>query len=497
MKTFSLFAILFISEILYSQKAIKLTASDNYPGTSYNWDIGAIGDKYYFANLSEDNTILLKVYDESMKLAEKKLSITKPEGKFESLSFITLANKIYYFRLISEKKKYTLYAWIIDADELSVSKTPVTIFSLDAESAVPINIHYNRKKAGFFIVVTPFNFKSNSYVSEYELDLFLNADLSVKWQKQIPYESPQKFNVQNFYVGSNVAASSNLTMDADGNIYIGYSEVQSNAKLKLNPEKYFVDVIDYEGTKVSSIELPFQSDVWINNLSLKLVDDKLVCAGFYGIENNSQPGGIYKIVYNKDKGNKISESFIPFTESYLALLDNSGINSNNGGLKDFMNVNSYVCENGDAIYYAQQRTTSITGNIIALYMNAAGDLVYNKVIRLTQMILLGSAPELVSDNANGYMTTVSDNAIYFLFNDNEKNAANSESESSAPFAGKNTAAFIVKIDENGQMDKKQINEPGDDYFLKLSTLMNGKNALVVKLVKGKSKIENFKYLRIE
>ena len=457
--------------------------------------LGSVNGTYYFIQYSDDNALHIINLDDNLNPVENKFPITAPTGKPQASKCMLLGDNIYYFKLMNNKGVLTLYSWKLPTTEMKIS-APNELFSVEAEAYVDIMMNKNDANNLLNITYTPYNKNMTAYVATYQTTILFNSELEQQWTKKKEFDKTREILFDEGGGFSYIFVSKDF--EEDGVWYKDYRIQEGDAKLKLNPDKYYVEAKSSTGENVLKIELPFVKDKVFTTMEINIKGDTLICAGFYGVDNNIQQSGIYKIEYDKMSGKMLSENYKPFSSTYLQTLKEYAVAMNDNGLKNFKNEKIYFCSNGDVIYTAQESFGGINGNIIILYMNGEGKVQYNKVIRLKQASPVGADYErlkLYAQNNLGYNGIVNDNTLTLYLNDNIENADHDAEDKPEQLWKKDAGAFAFEVSPNGNIKKERIGE--NDYFYKLGSAIANGDEVLLELIKGEAKTEAYKLVLIK
>lgn len=493
MKTYLLLAVLFVGINVYGQQS-GITLSKPLTGKEPSL-LGKIKDTYYFIEYSDDNALHIITMDEKLSPVEKKFPITSPTGKPQASKCILLGDNIYYFKLLSNKGEFSLYSWKISTADMNMGAAN-EVFSVAAESHISVNLVKNYANNLMYINYTPYDKSMTAYVASHSVSTLYDSELAQQWTKKIDFDKPREIL---FDEGSSFSYIYILRrFEEDGVWFNDYSVQQGNASLKLNPDKYFVETTSSDGENLLKIELPFNKDKLFNSMDINIMGDTIICAGFYGVDNNIQPSGIFKIAYDKGTGEMLSDVYEPFSNTFLAKLKDYDVSMNDNGLKNFRDMKIYFCSNGDVIYSAQESFGGINGNVIVLYMDSEGETKYEKAIRVKQATPVGAAYEtlkLYSQNNQGYNGVVNGTTLTLFMNDNIENADNAAEDKPEQLWKKDAGAFAFQITSDGKIKRERIG--GDDYFFKLGSVTQSGSEVLLELIKGEAKTESYKFVLLK
>lgn len=267
--------------------------------------------------------------------------------------------------------------------------------------------------------------------SAYSLKV-LDADMNLIWEKDVeqPYEE-KIFDQGNYYI------------DNAGNVYLVgwlFNEVHKE-KIKGKPN-YSYKVFKYSKDETEAVEFDIVlQDKYIKDLAINVVDDLIICAGFYGSKTNDAIGGTFYASFDPKSKSFVKESYYKFDEEFLTdnLSDRQkakterALDKNKEVLYNYEFRDLISRTDGGAILVAEQyymsqhttvdpktkaRTTTYTYHyldIIVINISPNGEIEWAKKIPKRQ----------VTSNDGGFLSSFlivkKADKLYFIFNDNIKN----------------------------------------------------------------------------
>ena len=291
----------------------------------------------------------------------------------------------------------------------------------------------------------------------------LDSELNSVWKSEVnPPYTDQFFSLENYQVAANGLVYMLATISEDRSAMSRQERRKTptyyHSVLIFNPEKE--ELTNYE----VKLDPKFISDI------IFAVDDSgdIVCSGFYSNKNSSDIIGTFYLTIDKETKQIVKQNTMDFSQDFLSQFMSEGRAAKK---KELYNYNlRYLVQrdDGGSILVAEQyyeyevcNVDPKTGAQTCTYYYYYNDIIVVNIDPDGKIQWARKIPKLqVSHNDGGYYLSfamhVTDNTLYFMFNDNPKNL-NVPPGGKYKYMGnlKKSVAVLVSMDMKGD----QVRQP--------------------------------------
>lgn len=398
--------------------------------------------------------IFIESYDSQYKMKSSDKIEMEADGKdliYENT--VLLNGSLYIFGSYFDRKndEERLYAFQMDAKTLNYEGKPRLIATAESKRNSTFKFDLSNSEKFLSIFSIPGNDDDNIYA--YTISVF-SGDLDEIWAQKVKSE----YEESTFFALS-------AQVDDKGNAYLLARKYDKPLKgIKFKPA-YKMMMIAYtnEGANESAFDLNLKRG-YINDLSYRIMDNgNIVCGGFYSENYGGGYKGVCIFIVDPNTGSIIQEGGKEFSSSDLADFMSERKADKGKELYNFDLSDIVLREDGGLVmvgeyYYvsAYTRTSGTTSyTTYTYYYNSL--LVVNVSPDLSIDWMVEIPKRQVTSNDGGYYSSyammVKGENLYFLFNDNEKNAQVNAKDKLANFNGKNSIVSLVTLSADGSMKK--------------------------------------------
>lgn len=298
----------------------------------------------------------------------------------------------------------------------------------------------------------------------------LDNKLNKIWNKSIvlPY-SQERLSVRSWTIAN------------DGQVYMlgkVYDEGSNRESKKKNGKrrpayKMIIFRFDATGEKPKELILGLQ-DKFVTDMTFKLApNNDLYCTGFYSNDTRGVIQGVFFTHINSQTGQADVANRRELSALEIAGFDTQKDKSGDQGLDSNFDFNRLVLrDDGGIVVTAEQQyvttTTSMSGTgmttttyytnneIFVTSIAPDGDIEWVRMIPKKQTFAN-------TNYFNGYMLMVSDNNMYFLYNEDEDNIGKPLSAKAKRISSfRDAVAGLVTVTSDGRMDRRKIFDSKED-----------------------------------
>ncbi|MBI1768550.1 MAG: hypothetical protein HYR67_09265 [Bacteroidetes bacterium] len=422
---------------------------------------GLVGNKSYTLDHFDNNFAPTKTFD---------LDIEEDGNECDVSSLLHLKNKLYIFYsyLKKKEKKNVLFVDEIDKNTLQPKKEKRKIGEIDYSG------NSNRNSGGFSIRVSRDSSKVLAFYSlpyeKGEPEAFgfnvLDSNLKSIWEKNvtIPYKDGL-FDIQSTRV------------DNDGNVYMLGLLFKDKRKTKRGGEpNYTYEAFAYsnKGNNVKQYTLSLD-DRFITDMQIEILNNNLVCAGFYSAKGTYSIRGTYFLAVDLATKAIKTKSFKEFdidfiTQSMSEREARRAKRREEKGkeqeLYEYDLDKLLIGKDGSAMLIGEQyyvkvvssyngRVTTYTyhyyyNDIIAVKIDPSGQIQWAEKIAKSQ--------HTVNDDGfySSYALSIVNGKVCLIFNDNPENLDYDGKGRPENTKTKKSVVVIVSLDKNGKQTKQPI-----------------------------------------
>jgi hypothetical protein len=321
--------------------------------------------------------------------------------------------------------------------------------------------------------------------SAYSLTV-LDADMNQIWQKNVeqPYEE-KIFDQGDYY------------LDNAGNAYlIGWLFNQVHKEKLDDKPNYLYKVFKYSKDESEAVEFDIAlQDKYIKDLAINVIDDLIICAGFYGNKSTTavrgeRIAGTFYASFDPKTKSFVKESYYKFDEAFLTENLNDkrkakterALDKNKDVLHSYKFRDFITRPDSSAILVAEQyfvkeftRTDQKTGrtttnyhyfyqDIIVININPNGEIAWAKKIPKNQ--------HTVNDDGfySSFLLVNKADKLYFIFNDNIKNIPQVQPNSGIymDIRKKYAAVAIVEVSPKGEVKRSLLSSRAETNTILLA-----------------------------
>lgn len=390
---------------------------------------------------------------------------TKMSGRYEYS--LQLDDRLYLFFSVRDKStiKYTLYVQELDKSTLEFKRVAKKITSLSAESRrrqyyLGYNFDLSEDSSHVLIYYSlPNEKKSNEKIGFYVLD----NNLDSVWSKDVilPY-SDKLFELNNYQISN------------QGDVYVlGKLNRDKKDKEKAYYSHKILAYFKNDQEKIFSVEV---EQKFLQEMRI-VVNSKneIICAGFYSESYKSVLKGSFFLKVDGESKEITTKSFKEFSWDFITQNFKSKTKlkakkreakGKDVGLGKYEMRSIILREDGGAVLIAEQyyvtesTTTDANGNTRTTFYYHYNDIVVinidpNGQIEWAEKI----AKRQNSANDGGYYSSyalaVTNEKLYFIFNDNGKNLMYNGTGKVEPYKrGKDAVVTLIDMDMDGRQNRE-------------------------------------------
>jgi uncharacterized protein YktA (UPF0223 family) len=268
--------------------------------------------------------------------------------------------------------------------------------------------------------------------------------------------------------------------DNDGTVYLlGKSfENKSTRTKKRGKANYHFELykLDAKGQKNTSFK---RADKFISSLELIKSNNRIACVGFYGKRVQSRINGVSLFNLNPETLQMESEKFVPFSKEFLTdrygNRDGRKRRKMKKGIRNIDFKSAFMMKNGDILINAEEfdiinhkstngsyssRRTFEFDDIISLRLDKEGNLKWARNINKN---------ETGTKNTSYTSITIGEDSYFFINCSDEIKNLSADRISFKQNKPKNSNLYMIKIDENGELDyKKLIDDKESKVYYKVN-----------------------------
>lgn len=398
--------------------------------------------------------------DYSKRISHKRfdgVSLTPATQLFINGKIIAFAT--YYDR---DKDINFAYAELLD-DGANVTRAWTEVARIKADKRSNRGSFYFRLSQDSLKVLIVANPPYEKYADEKFTMQLIDENLTVLWKNDVapPYKD-KYFSLENYIVTDS------------GNVYILATISKDQSAMSLRERRktptYFHSALVYDPVKNELSEYEIKLDPkFISDITMAVTDSgDIVLSGFYSNKNSSDIAGTFYMKIDKATKKVVSEGSMDFSADFLVQFMSAGRAAKK---KELYNYNlRYLVqrEDGGAVLVAEQyyeyevcTTDPRTGATTCTYYYYYNDIIVVSIDPSGKIQWARKIPKLqVSHGDGGYYLSfafhVTDNTLYFMFNDNTKNL-NVPTGGSYKYMSnlKKSVAVLVSMDMKGD----QVRQP--------------------------------------
>lgn len=296
-----------------------------------------------------------------------------------------------------------------------------------------------------------------------------------------------------------------MKLTSDNKVYLmskqSYEKSEQKNKTIKDPKYYYSFLIyDLKGNDEAISEYKIELDQkFVNNLAFELVNDQIVVSGFYGLKNSDDISGVFYMRIDRHSGNTIVSDTYDFPQNFINEFysDKQVKKADKKGkvlevpkivFRDFI-----VKNDGSATLIGEQHFVKEVcyvdgrGNVQCIYYFYYNDIVVTQINFNGEIEWCVKIPKKSVDTQGGiflgYTMGVTNNHLYFMFNDHVDNLNTTEFEKLKPLTSmKKSAIVLVKLDKFGNSEKQVIEfqAKSKQYFQPLNSFqISNQNQLML------------------
>ena len=401
----------------------------------------------------------LEQYDLSMRL-EKIFQLRLPTVATKKMTLdnvLVFKQQVIVFASIfnSENEVLELYSLSFKNDSLA---TP--IFRMQVENVSKKRLgKFNYKKSDNDSLLTINHIPAVSRGEENPRLAFrvFDVDFELLWGKDFDLKK------------EHIADLTNLLLDNVGNVYVLSNGENSKGKNENSSSvNYVLYAYYFKENKLKQFELEL-ADKQINDVSFNILPNgNLVVGGFYSNTDNFSIAGSFYLTIDYLTRKTTSSSLVPFGKEFLARYLSAKKIQKGKELEDYYFDHFVINEDGSAFLVAEQyyfyqtedwdyrsNIVIITDNyhfndIIVVYISPEG--------QIESAVAVPKRQHTINDNGrySSYLLYAEENAVFLIFNENEKNLAKNATKQYTMGNANKAHAVEVKVSSDGTLKKTTL-----------------------------------------
>lgn len=264
----------------------------------------------------------------------------------------------------------------------------------------------------------------------------LDSHLETIWEKNIDFPAT-----------ADMLVSKEFSVDQNGQLFLlsGYTKQLKGRKetLPLQTKGFSIATYNPDENKIKEFEVELDGK-WLHSTEYVLSDSgDFIIAGFFSNDRYFSIAGTYYFKIDGNTKQIVAKSLNPFSNEFLSEFSKNRNGESPTELEDVYLDNLFLTPNGETVLTAenylfslQYRTDITTGRQQVMYYYYYNDIVSVRLDREGKEKWVRRTPkfqETVNDNGenSSYATIVSDNNLYFIFNDDQANSERWTADNSA------------------------------------------------------------------